>query len=458
MAIGRRVRHWWNVMPRLRWVIVALVVLLVAIRLALPSAVEAYVNHELNRSKSYGGRIGHVDLQLWRGQYRIHQLQIKKRTEGVTSPFFDADRLDLSVEWRELFHGSLVGQVIMHQPRLNFEVGPTPEQSQTGKEEHWNQLLERLFPFKINRLEIQDGEIHFRNPHRTPVVDIYLSKIAANATNLTNTRDVKKELPAGVGATATTIGGGGLNFQLQFNPLTDQPAYQLDTALTNVDASALNDFLRAYGKFDIQRGIFSLFTSVAGKGGTYDGYFKVFFRDLKVFSWKKDQNKDLLEIFWQAIVGGAASILKNQPKDTLAARVHISGSYAGSKVGIWGAVGTLLQNAFIQSLDPKLDEKMTVKDIEQGSEKGEKGGKHGGTNENREQRFPASAPGEKGAEKLLPSVVNSNAASQGTNIGGTYATNRVAQVTNSAAAAPEMVAPATNNPATNRPEQTEGLR
>jgi len=213
--------------------------------------------------------------------------------------------------------------------------------------------------------------------------------------------------------------------------------------------------LRAYGKFDIQRGNFSLFTSVAGKGGTYDGYFKVFFRDLKVFSWKKDQNKDLLEIFWQAIVGGAASILKNQPKDTLAARVHISGSYAGSKVGIWGAVGTLLQNAFIQSLDPKLDEKMTVKDIEQGNEKG---GKHGGTNEDKEQRFPASAPTEKGAEKLLPSAVNSNAVPQGTNADSPNATNRVAQVSNSAAAAPETVPSATNNPATNRPEQTEGLR
>ena len=371
MKIGARLRRWWNAIPRLRWVIIAVVLILFIVRLCLPRAVETYVNHQLNRSKSYGGRIGHVDIQLWRGQYRIHQLQIVKRTEGLTSPFFDADRLDLSMEWRELFHGSLVGQVVMHQPRLNFEEGPTPEQSQTGKEEQWNQVLESLFPFKINRLEIQDGEIHFLNPHKTPVVDIYLSKVMSVATNLTNTRDVKNELPSGVVARATTIGGGDLHFQLQFNPLMEQPAYQLDTALTNVDAAALNDFLRAYGKFDIQRGNFSLFTSVAGKGGIYDGYFKVFFRDLKVFSWKKERDKDVLEIFWQAIVGTVATILKNQPKDTLAARVPIKGTYSGTKVGIWSAVGTLLQNAFIQSLDPRLDEKMKIEDVEAGSAKKE---------------------------------------------------------------------------------------
>ena len=127
--------------------------------------------------------------------------------------------------------------------------------------------------------------------NRTPPVDIYLSKISAIATNLSNTRDLKNELPAGVKAQATTLGGGGLSFQLQFNPMSDAPTYQLDTALTNVDAAALNSFLMAYGKFDIQHGVFSLFTSVAAKDSNYEGYFKVFFHDLKVFSWKKGEGQ-----------------------------------------------------------------------------------------------------------------------------------------------------------------------
>jgi hypothetical protein len=351
---------------RFRLVIVIIVGVLLLVRLCLPYLVESYVNRQLNRSPDYGGRIGHVDIQLWRGQYRIHRPEILKRTGNVTSPFFSASRLDAAIEWRELLHGALVGQIIMHEPHLNFVAGPTPEQTQTGKDEQWNQILESLLPFKLNRLEIKDGEIHFQNSHATPPVDIYLNKIAATATNLSNSRDLKNELPAGVKATSTTLGGGGLNFNLQFNPLDPAPTYQLDTELTNVDAVALNDFLRAYGKFDLQRGVFSLYTSVAAKDGNYEGYFKVFFHDLKVFSWSKEKDKDVLQIFWQAVVGTVATVFKNQPKDTLAARIPISGSYAGSKVGIWSAVGTLLKNAFIQALAPTIDEKITVKQVEQG--------------------------------------------------------------------------------------------
>ena len=389
-------RNWWQrAGARARWIVIGVVALLVAVRLCLPAVIESYVNRQLNRSSAYGGRIGHVGIQLWRGEYSIHGLEILKRTGGVTTPFFSASNLDLSVEWKELLHGAVAGQIIMHDPRLNFEVGPTPEQTQTGKEEQWNDVLASLFPIKLNRVEIKNGEIHFRNPNRKPPVDIYLSKISATATNLSNTRDLKNELPAGVRAESTTLGGGGLNFQLQFNPLSEDPTYQLDTALTNVDATALNDFLKAYGKFDIQHGVFSLFTSVAAKDGNYEGYFKVFFHDLKVFSWEKDKDKNVLEIFWQAVVGTVATVLKNQPKDTLAARVPISGSYKGSKVGIWSGVGTLLQNAFIQSLSPKIDEKMTVEKVE----KQEKG-----TNDERQLPEEQAAPTTKGAEKLAPNT------------------------------------------------------
>ncbi len=337
-------------------------------------------------------------LNCGAGEYRIHALKILKKTGGVSTPFFEANRLDLSVEWRELFHGALVGQVIMHEPRLNFEVGRTPEQTQTGKEEQWNHLLESLFPFKLNRMEAQNGEIHFLNPNRTPPVDIYLSKISAIATNLSNTRDLKNELPAGVKAQATTLGGGGLSFQLQFNPMSDAPTYQLDTALTNVDAAALNSFLMAYGKFDIQHGVFSLFTSVAAKDSNYEGYFKVFFHDLKVFSWKKEKDKNVLEIFWQAVVGTVATILKNQPKDTLAARVPISGSYRGDKVGIWSAVGTILQNAFIHALSPVIDEKMTVDKVEEKLD--------GVGNKAKDKKSEDSPLPNKGVEKLAPSPGN----------------------------------------------------
>lgn len=377
-----------------RWTLLGLFLLLLLVRISLPFFVRDYVNHQLNQARDYGGRLGGIELQLWRGQYSIRSLQILKKTGGIPAPLFSVERMDLSIEWRELLHGSVVGKVIMHQPHLNFVIGPDPDQTQTGREESWNKILESLFPFKLNRLEITDGEIHFQNPHSTPPVDIYLEQLSATATNFANSRDLKTELPAGVTARATALGGGGLDLRLQINPVANDPTFQLDASLTNVDLTSLNGFLKAYGKFDVEHGVFALYSSAAAKNGKYEGYFKIFFDHLKVFQWEKDKKKDALEIFWQAVVGTLTTVLKNQPHDQLATRVPFSGSYQQDrKLGIWRAVATILRNAFVRALVPNLDEHITVKAVEKRADPREETSGNGTNN-------PATNY-DKGAEKLM---------------------------------------------------------
>jgi hypothetical protein len=310
-----------------------------------------------------------VTLHLWRGAYQIHSINIFKTGGKVPTPFFSANKMDLSLEWSELFHGSLVSKIVMLEPHLNFVSGPTKEQSQSGQENNWGQTLESLVPFKINRLEITNGQVHFQNPYSKPPVDIYLTELFSVATNFTNSRGVTNNLPAGIVAQGKTLGGGGLNFQIHVNPLANAPAFELTGQLTNVNLVALNDFLRAYGKFDVERGDFALFTSFAAKEGKYDGYCKVFFKDLKVFKWEKEKKKDALEIFWQAIVGTLATAFKNQSKDQLATKIPISGSFGKTDVHVWSTVATLLQNAFVHALVPKVDQPVKVEQVENTADK-----------------------------------------------------------------------------------------
>lgn len=357
--------RWSRVSRIIQWSALGVFVVLIVVRMFMPHIVERYVNRQLNHTRDYGSRIGDVSIELWRGRYRINAVQIFKRTGGIRVPLFAADQVALSIQWKELFHGSLVGQVEMQRPSLNFVSGPTEEQTQTGKDESWSEVLGSLFPFKINRLDVVDGQVHFRNEHSAPPVDIFFYGMSATATNLTNARSLNRELPAGVEAHATTLGGGGLDLHLQLNPLAPAPTYQVTAQLTNVDLVALNDFLKAYGKFDVERGEFALFTSVAAKEGSYEGYLKVFFEHLDVFAWEKERGKNVLQIFWQAIVGAVTTILKNQSTDSLATRVPISGSYGTEKIGTWTAIASLLQNAFIRALVPKLDEHVTVRNVEE---------------------------------------------------------------------------------------------
>jgi len=350
-----RARHW------LPW-IVAIVILLMAMRIALPYAVRDYANHSLNRAPGYTGSIGDVSMRLWRGGYQIQQIKIVRKSGDVMTPLFSAPRVDLSIDWRELFHGALVGEVVMQQPRVNFASSTNTEEN--GKNESWDKVLQSLFPFSLNRVEIDNGEIHFQNPGSKPPVDIYLSQLNATATNLTNCRNLKGKLPSGLNATGSTIGGGLLDLQLQMNLLAPKPAYQIACGLTNVDLVSLNSFLRAYGKFDVARGRFALFTSVAAADGNYEGYIKVFFNDLDVFQWDKERKQNILKVFWEAIVAGVSEVFRNHVKDQLATKIPIAGTYTNSSIGVWTATGTLLENAFIRALVPKLDQPVTVEQVE----------------------------------------------------------------------------------------------
>jgi hypothetical protein len=304
-----------------------------------------------------------VNVNLWRGAYQIQEVKIVKTDADVPAPLFAARKVDLSLEWKELLHGALVGEVTLDEPEVHFVAGPTEEQTQTGKNADWQRTLESLFPLKINRLQINRGSIHFQNMHSTPRVDIFFDEVSATATNLTNTRELAYTMPAGLVAHGTTLGGGGLALQLKMNPLAEAPTFEITAQLTNVNLVALNDFLKAYGKFDVERGTFALYTSFAAADGKYDGYAKVFFDDLDVFAWEKERKRNVLQVFWHAIVGGAAAVFRNHPKDQLATKIPFSGSYEDSDIGIWTAVGTLLRNAFVSALVPKMDQTITVEEV-----------------------------------------------------------------------------------------------
>lgn len=354
-------------------IVVAFIVTFIGLRVALPHLVRHYVNRQLQKSKSYAGSVGDVQIQIWRGAYQIRNIQIFKRNGKIREPFFSAPYMDLSVQWMGLIHHRIVAKIYMQQPRINFVKGPTPEQTQTGENTSWNQMLESLTPFRLNELEIYEGEIHYKDDYSNPKVDLYISRLGASATNLSNARYEPLELPAGIRAHGKTIGGGTLDFHLQFNPMAPAPLYQLQTSLTNVNLPALNSFIRAYGKFDVARGEFAMFTSIAATNEAYQGYIKVFFNNLDVFEWQKEEreHKSALKVFWDAIVAAVSTIVRNLPKDQLAAKIPISGVYTNSTVDLTSTIGSLLRNAFIRALIPKYDEKVTTGQVTQSLKSGE---------------------------------------------------------------------------------------
>jgi hypothetical protein len=334
-----------------------LVVLLGIGRAILPGQVRDYVNRTLDRNPLYAGEIGPVQIHLWRGAYSIQDVRISKTTGNVPVPFFAAKQVDFAIQWSAILHGRAVGRLVMEEPELNFVDAPTEEESQTGGSAPWMHLIRDLFPFKINRAMIKNGSIHFRVYKTEKPVDVYLSKVEATIDNLTNIYDETNPLVSTVQATALVMDHAKFEYKMTFDPFSYLPTFHMAVRLLGLDVTKINDLALAYGKFDFKRGWFDLILETDAKEGQLTGYAKPLFRDLQVFSLKEDIKDDnVLQFFWQALVGAATSVFKNRSRDQFGTLIPFTGDVSGTTApDMLVTVGNVLRNAFVRAYLPRLE-------------------------------------------------------------------------------------------------------
>ena len=336
-------------------VTVLLVVLGIA-RAALPGFVREYVNRTLDRNQGYAGTIGAVQLHLWRGAYSIHDVRISKRTGNVPVPFLAAKRVDFSVEWGALRHRKIVGRVLIEEPELNFVDASRESEAQTGAGGPWLQMIRDLFPFKINSAVVKDGSVHFRAYKGQAPVDVFLTQVQASVDNLGNIRDETNPLASSVQATALAMNHAKLEYRMTLDPFSYRPTFHMAMRLIGLDVTTLNDLALTYGKFDFKRGWFDLVIETDSKEGQMTGYVKPLFRNLKVFSLKEDfQNDDVLQFFWQALIGGTTELLKNQSRDQFGTRIPFTADTSGMSPDILATLGNVFRNAFFRAYLPRLE-------------------------------------------------------------------------------------------------------
>lgn len=289
-----------------------ILVLIIGIRIALPYAVLRYANNALSEMPGYRGEIEDIDLALLRGAYKIDSINIRKydSTSGAETPFFASRMIDLSVEWQSLLKGSVVGELVFHDPLLRFTAQKAEPDNIKKDSSDWKQLLEDLMPLKINRFEVRNGRIQYVDEFSRPKVDVTMTNTNILATNLRNAYDsAESVLPAGITATSNVY-GGTLDFKMKLNPLADQPTFDLNAELKDTDLVQLNDFFQAYAKIDVNKGTFGAYSEVAAKDGKFTGYVKPILKGLDVVG-KEDRKDNVFRKLWEGFVGVTGQVVEN---------------------------------------------------------------------------------------------------------------------------------------------------
>lgn len=393
-----------------RRILLYILAFLVLARLSLPYVMLYFANRMLANMDGYYGHIDDIDVSLYRGAYQLDRAYLKKVDKQDTIDFVDIKRVDLAVEWKAIFNGEIVGKVVMDSATLIF----TKEKNDIGDvakdTADLRHIINSFMPVRMNKLEITNSYLRYRDPFTSPKLDMKLSDLHVVALNLVNAYDSSKVLPATIKLTANLY-RGKLNLDMKADPYADQPQFDMNAELENTNLVLMNDFMRAYANVDVNKGTFGLYTEAAAKDGVMNGYVKPLIKDLDVVEWKKEEG-NWLQIAYESLIGAAAWILKNKSKDQLATKVYISGDMNNLQLGIGHAILEVLKNAFISALKPTIDHEINIGSVHEDDaesmldkmftgkeDKDKKGKKKDRRKERREKRQERRAEkGEQGGE------------------------------------------------------------
>ena len=151
------------------------------------------------------------------------------------------------------------------------------------------------------------------------------------------------------------MGRAPLRLEADFAPGARHADFQLDFRVEEVPLPELNDVLRAKGGIDVVKGRLSIYSELRVRDGRVEGYVKPLFADMDVYDRHQDADKNPFRQLYEALVGGGATVLENNPRDEVATVADLSGPIENPNASTLDVVLGLLRNAFIKDIMPGLE-------------------------------------------------------------------------------------------------------
>ncbi|WP_295686828.1 DUF748 domain-containing protein [uncultured Nevskia sp.] len=350
------VRHWrWK--RRWSYWLAIVIVVGIAARVALPYAMKGWLNQRLASLGNYQGHVEDVHVALWRGSYELQGVHIQQLNSAVDEPLFATPVMEIQVLWFALMKGTVVARIRALKPTISFAAGHRDKAAQTGKGVNWADLLDQLTPFRIDRLEIISGQVHYYDLYSKPKVDVHLDDVEAVLTNLTNAGEKQGDRVADLQLEALAMAQSKLTLDLQIDPFALQPDFALKMKLLGLQVARMRPAMQAYTPFDPTEGKLDVILEATGKDGGVEGYVKPLFTDLKVVDWKQEMKGEHnpFELAVNAVGSVLNLVLQNQAKDQLATKMPFSGRLDAPNVEVSTSVINLLKNAFVSAFEPRFE-------------------------------------------------------------------------------------------------------
>ena len=208
---------------------------------------------------------------------------------------------------------------------------------------------------RADQLRLVGATLGFVNRAARPEYRLFLDHAEVHLQNVSN------QLTEGTAVAKVTgrfMGSGRTVVGANFRPETNGPDFALAASIEDTDLRTLNSFLRAYGKFDVAQGFFSVYTEMRVRNRAVQGYVKPLIRKVDVYESRQDQDKHLFQQLYEGVVGGMSTLLENIPRREVVAKADLSGPLENPQASTWQVLVSLIQNAFFRAILPGFEREL----------------------------------------------------------------------------------------------------
>jgi len=354
-----------------KWLKLALITVgvLVLLRMSAPFAIQHAGIYALNNIEGIEGTIGDVDLSLFRGAYVVEDVKIRKTIGQQQEPLISIARVDISILWSALLRGHIVTEISLYQPSIY--ILDTPEdQSKEYKaitdEQPWIELVDKAILFSIDRISLDQGKVTLRNFNDLIDQETFISDISGDITNITNSNDKNDNLFASALITAKLMDKSRITIEGTANPFSAKPTFDINAQMQKLSVKNIEGLIAFYTPFDMESGHIDGAIELLAKNGELSGYFKAGIHQLSVFSWRQDVVEDgdnPFQVLFEAAADLVGEVLENEDSKLIATRIPIQGTMDNTETSTLAAIGAVLQNAFLQTLDMEIENIVSFEQI-----------------------------------------------------------------------------------------------
>lgn len=189
-------RRWTWILGGIAAVILLIVLLSYVIKSeALRKYAERQMNHRL---KGYTVHIGRAYFHPITFSMDLEDLVLTQDT-NPDPPVADIRQFKASVHWRELLSLHVVGNLLLHHPKLYVNLTHVRKEEESKvplDKKGWQEAVEAIYPLKINSFRIRSGELTYVD--QGPYKPLHVTGVNLHASNIRNIRSPDRVYPSSV--------------------------------------------------------------------------------------------------------------------------------------------------------------------------------------------------------------------------------------------------------------------